>query len=126
MTQQNDETFSAELAASGPLVITFALSSTVSITTTVTGDARQNATVAIVNGAVTLWSATMTQFEPTATIPFDLIAGTLTIRKGGTFVLQIPTTAQNGTVIANLTVATLNNPQGTPFTATVASWPLVS
>lgn len=126
MMQHNDEVFSAELAATGPLVITFLLSSTVSITTTVTGDARQHATVGIVNGSVTLWSATMTQFEPTATVPFDLIAGTLTIKKGGTFALQIPTTAQNGSVIANLTIATLNNPQGTPFTATVASWPLVS
>lgn len=126
MTQQHDEIFSAERAVSGPLVFTFVLSSTVSITTAVTGDARQNATVAILNGSVTLWSATLTQFEPTATIPFDLIAGTLTIKKGGTFVLQIPTTLQNGTVIANLTIATLNNPQGTPFTATVASWPLVS
>lgn len=126
MTQKHDEIFSAQFAVTGPLVFTFVLSATVSITVTVTGDARQYATVAIVNGSVTLWSVTLTQFETTATLPFDVIAGPLTIKKGSGFVLQIPTTLQNGSVVATLTVATPNNPNGTTFSATIASWPLVS
>jgi hypothetical protein len=123
---ENDPDYSFQFAASGPLVFTFVLSSTVSITTTVTGDSRQYATVAIVNGAVTLWSATTTQFANKVTIPFDLIAGPLTIKAGGGFVLQIPTAQQNGSVTAALTIATANNPDGTQFAAAIASWPLVS
>lgn len=123
---QTGESFSATAAASAPVVITYVLSSTVSIVTTVTGDARQYASVGILNGSLMLWSATMTQLEPTATIPYDIIAGTLIIKKGGTFTLQIPTTLQPGSMTANLTVATLNNPQGTPFTGVVAMWALTS
>ena len=126
MTQPHDDFFSAQLAVTGPLVFTFVLSSTVSITTTVTGDSRQFATVGIVNGSVTLWSVTLTQFENTATLPYDLIAGPLTIKKGSKFVLQIPTEQQNGSIVATMTVATPNNPDGTTIAATIASWPLVS
>lgn len=126
MTQPHDDFFSAKLATAGPLVITFILSSTVSITTTVTGDSRQYATVAIAFGSVTLWSSTLTQFDYTATIPNDLIAGPFTIKKGSSFVLQIPTTLQYGSIDATLTVASPLNPDGTPFAATIASWPLMS
>ncbi|UIJ71026.1 hypothetical protein [Aurantimonas sp. HBX-1] len=120
------EVFSAELAAASPLVINFVLSPQLTISTTVTGDARQNATVALVNGSVTLWSTTLTQFTPTATIPFDIVAGQLTIKKGGGFTLTVPTAGQAGSVVASLTVVTPTAPDGIPFNATVATWTLSS
>ena len=122
----HEEIFSAELAAASPLVISFVLSSQLSIVTTVTGDARQNATVALVNGSVTLWSTTLTQFTPTAEIPYDIVGGPLTIKKGGGFTLTIPTAGQAGSVVASLTVVTPTAPQGIPFNATVATWTLSS
>jgi hypothetical protein len=125
-TRQTDEVFFAGAPAAGPLVFTFVLSSTGSIVTTVTGDARQFATVAIVNSSIALWSATLTQFDPTATIPFDVVGGSLTINKGGTFTLQVPSALQPGSMTASLTLVTPNNPQGTPFAAQVATWSLTS
>ncbi|MBB4003111.1 hypothetical protein [Aurantimonas endophytica] len=120
------EAFSAELAAASPLVINFVLSPQLTISTTVTGDARQNATVSLVNGSVALWSTTLTQFTPTAEIPYDIVGGQLTIKKGGSFTLTIPTSGQAGSVVASLTVVTPTAPQGIPFNATVASWTLSS
>lgn len=120
------ESFSAELAAASPLVINFVLSPQLIIATTVTGDARQNATVSLVNGSVTLWSTTLTQFTPTAEIPYDIVGGSLTIKKGGSFTLTIPTAGQAGSVVASLTVVTPTVPNGTPFNATVATWTLSS
>ena len=121
-----DENYAPSSFAAAPLVISYVLSSTVSIVTTVSGDARQYATVAIWNGSWMVWSATRTHAEPTATLPSDIILGSLTIKKGGTFNLQIPTTIQPGGITASLTLVTPNNPAGIPFNATVASWPLSS
>lgn len=123
--QKLDE-FSAAAFAAANLKITYVLTSTVNIVTEVTGDARQNATVTIMNGSQPVWNATLTQGEPTATIGSNLILGSLTINGGGTFTLQIPTTTQPGSNAAALTLLTPNNPKGTPFNAQVASWPLSS
>ena len=116
--------FSAEAAAAAPLTFTYPISAQVSITTTVSGDARQYATVGIVNGSALLWTATLTQFAPTAEIPYDVLAGQLTIKAGGMFTLTIPTNLQPGNVVANLVIATPTNPKGQPFQAMVAQWNL--
>jgi hypothetical protein len=120
------EEFSATAAATGALAFTYVLSGPVSITTTVTGDARQYATVGIVNGSLTLWSTTLTQLSPTAEVPYDVVAGQLTIKQGGTFTLTIPTTIQQGQVAASLMIATPTTPKGQPFAAAVANWSLSS
>jgi hypothetical protein len=116
--------FSAEAAAAAPLTFTYPISALVSITTTVSGDARQYASVSIMNGSAMLWTTTLTQFAPTAQIPYDIIAGQLTIKANGTFTLTIPTNLAPGNVVANLVIASPTNPTGQPFQATVAMWNL--
>ncbi len=116
--------FDLKNLAAGPLVFTFPITASVSIVTTVTGDSRQYASVAVVYGSMSLWSGTMTQLAPTITIPYDIVAGEITIKEGGLFTLTIPTSMQNGSVAANLMIKSAT--QEVPFTATVASWPLSS
>lgn len=118
--------FAAAAAAGAPLVINYILSSQVSITTTVTGDARQYATVAILNGSLTAWSTSLTQLSPTAELPYDIAAGQMTIKAGATFTLTIPTTLLPGSVFGQMTIVTPTNPKGQPVGITVASWPLTS
>ena len=116
--------FNLETLVTGPLIVTYPITASVSIVTTVTGDARQYANVAIVYGSLTTWSGTMTQLAPTITIPYDIVAGEITIKKEGSFTLTVPTSIQNGSVVASLTIE--SGTQTVPFTATVAIWPLSS
>ena len=118
------DTLTAELMASAPLKFSYPITPEVSIDTTVSGDSRQNATVSIIYGSMTLWSGTMTQFAPEITTPFEIKAGSITIEEGGTFTLTIPTSMQNGAVAANLKIKTATST--VPFNALVASWPLSS
>jgi len=118
------EMFDLKNLAAAPLSFTYPITASVSILTTVTGDSRQYATVAVVYGSMSLWSGTMTQLAPEITIPFDIVAGEITIKEGGAFKLTVPTTMQNGSVAANLTI--MSATQTVPFTATVANWPLSS
>jgi hypothetical protein len=110
--------------AAAPLTFTYVLTPEVSIVTTVSGDARQYANVSIFYGSLQLWSGAMTQLSPKIEIPYDIVAGSTTIKKGGGFTLTVPTAQQNGSVVADLVIVT---PTSTvPFHATVASWPLTS
>lgn len=116
--------FTAERLNSSPLKFSYSITSEVSIDTTVSGDSRQNASVSIVYGSMTLWSGTMTQFDPEIKTPFEIKAGSITIEEGGTFTLTIPTSLQNGSVAANLMIK--SSTSTVPFNALVASWPLSS
>lgn len=113
-----------EVLASAPLKFSYPITPEVSIDTTVTGDSRQYATVSIVYGSLSLWSGTMTQLAPKIEIPYDIVAGSITIDQGGTFTLTVPTTLQNGSVAASLVITTATSK--VPFNAIVASWPLSS
>lgn len=114
----------AKSALSAPLGFNYPLTPTVSIGTYVSGDARNVAVVSIIYGSLTLWSATLMQTSPDAVIPYDVIAGDVTIKQGGNFHLTVPTSAQMGNVFAKLTIIT---PTGTvPFQGMVATWPLSS
>lgn len=118
------EMFDLKKLATAPLSFTYPITASVSILTTVTGDSRQYASVAVIYGSMSLWSGTMTQMAPKITIPYDIVAGEITIKEGGSFTLTIPTTMQNGSVAANLTI--MSTTQTVPFTAVVASWPVSS
>jgi hypothetical protein len=116
--------FSVKAALAGPLQFTYPLTPTVSIVTTVTGDARNNASVQIMNGSLPLWAGTMMQTFPQIKTPFDLILGTITIAAGCTFNLTIPTLSQNGSVTMQATIT--SGGVTTPFGAIIANWPLTS
>jgi hypothetical protein len=116
--------FSIEAALAGPLQFTFVLTPTVNIVTTVTGDARNNASVQIMNGTLPVWSGAMTQSFPQTATTYDLILGTITIKSGCTFNLTIPTTSQNGFVVMQAMIT--SGGSTAPFGAIVASWPLTS
>jgi hypothetical protein len=115
---------SQEQLAAAPLVINYMLTSQVTIQTTVLGDARNIATVSIIDGSLTMWSTTLTQAAPNATTPYALVMGTVTIDAGAGFELTIPTSVQNGSVMFNGTIVQAGN--SSPYAAQVSSWPLTS
>jgi hypothetical protein len=80
------------------------------------------ASVAILDGSLTVWTATLTQPAPDAETTYDLILGSIKIDSGAGFHMTIPTAIQNGSVMFEATI----EQQGTktPISAQVASWPL--
>jgi hypothetical protein len=115
----------AVFTASGPLQITFPISSYLTVVTSVFGDARQFATVSIQNGSVTMWSAQLSQALPNQATPYPISVGGLTIEKGAGFYLTIPTTMQQGSVVLSAMISSGSTPP-TQFTAQVAQWSLTS
>lgn len=107
-----------------PLVFDYILTPQVTIRTSVTGDARNIATVTIISGTVTVWAASMTQASPRAVTP-KLVMGDTTIEEGSSFTLTVPSTIQSGNVFFSGTIASGPNPP-VPFQAIVAQWPLSS
>ncbi|MGC1498130.1 MAG: hypothetical protein WA790_20155 [Sulfitobacter sp.] len=114
----------AAALTSGPLKFSYPITPLVSLDTVVSGEARNVANVSVVYGSLTLWSGTMMQLAETITIPFDLVAGEITIEKGGTFTMSPPTATQEGSVIASLVIK--SSTSTVPFTARIAHWPLDS
>jgi hypothetical protein len=110
---------------SGPLSFTFFLTPEVSIVTNVFGDARNAAGVQIVAGSTVLWSASLTQGSPVATVDQTIKFGNTTIEAGARFTLTVPTPFQLGNVTFAGRVASGPNPP-IDVNVQVASWPLNS
>lgn len=108
-----------------PLQFTFPLSPSVTVVTTVFGAARNQASVAIMSGTMTVWVGSMIQASPVAEVKQELRLGTLNIKAGTTFTLTIPTTMQNGNVFMQGELQSPPNPWQ-PFSAIIAMWPLSS
>ncbi len=104
-------------------VIIFPIGPELSIQTTISGSANQNAVVAIIAGSVTLWSVTLTQFVDKGVTPFPVSAGGVTIETGATFDMTIPAANQQGSVFASLTTQTQTAPP-VQFGGVVATWGL--
>jgi hypothetical protein len=49
-----------------------------------------------------------------------------TVKKGATSTLTIPTTSQKGSVFAQMTIVTPQNPNSQDYAIQVAAWPLSS
>ncbi|HEV3158266.1 MAG TPA: hypothetical protein VGZ00_13055 [Candidatus Baltobacteraceae bacterium] len=113
------------LSLTGPLSFTYFLTPQVSIITTVTGDARNIASIQIASGSVVAYSASLNQASPTATVGYEVLIGDAVIAKGATFTLTIPTQQQLGNVVFSGRVGSGQNPPQ-PFTAIIATWPLTS
>jgi hypothetical protein len=113
--------FSAETVGKGPMKITYYLSAQVTIVTSVIGDARNIASVTIMDGTATAWSGTMVQATPDIDIPYALQLSSVKIETGASFHLTIPTGLQNGNVMMHATI----DQQGTstPVNVQIASWP---
>lgn len=120
------EHFDLKTQAAAPLTFSFPITPTCSFNTTVTGEARATAIIAIMNGSINVWGATLMQVSPTATLTFDLKVGVDTIKAGTTFTLTIPTATQMGSVVTSTTIASPTNPNGVAYQAAIANWPLVS
>jgi hypothetical protein len=114
-----------ESLASAPLVITHQVSGLSVVQTTVTGDARNVAAVAILSGTKIVWSETLTQDLPDYTIPFDVDGGDVCYQHPTSLTLTVPTEMQQGSVLMSTTFTRpYQKPQ--PFAAYVATWPLDS
>lgn len=114
--------FTPKAAAAAPLVINYVLTAEVTIQTTVIGDQRNVASVAILDGSLTVWSATLTQPAPDAETTYALVLGSIKIDAGAGVELTIPTAIQNGSVMFQATIEQQGT--STPISAQIASWPL--
>ena len=114
----------ADRLAASPIVITYPLTTELSIQTTVVGDARNVATVAILAGSITAWSGNMTQVFPEVKTTYKVTVGNVSVEAGADFHLTVPTASQAGQVMLQCTL----DAQGTsqPFAGQVATWPLTS
>lgn len=103
----------------------FPLNASLSINTVVSGAANSIAVVSIVNGSLTLWSATLLQTSNVAKLPFAISAGGTTIEPGAIFTMTIPTALQTGNILVQLTMSSGTQPP-TPANLQVATWSLPS
>lgn len=115
----------ADRLAAAPIVITYYITSEVSIQTTVLGDARNIVSVAIMAGSITAWSGTMTQQFPELKTTFPVTIGGVTIETGAEFRLTVPTgppAPQAGQVFLQCTIDAQGTSQA--FSAQIANWNL--
>lgn len=81
------------------------------------------AQVAFYDGPTLIYSLTLIQQAPTATLPANLKIGDFVI-VSGTVQLQIPSSIQSGTVTLNCMYTDLNVTKPQPLNAVVATWNL--
>lgn len=81
------------------------------------------AQVAFYNGPTLVYSLTLLQQAPKATLPANLEIGSFKIISG-TLTMQIPSNIQAGTVTLNCQYTDLNIPTPQPLNAVVATWNL--
>lgn len=87
------------------------------------GPAKNIASVALIYGESVVFSTALTQPAPLVYTTGDIILGDLTIKKGMTIQLAIPSTLINGSITLDAQYSTTNTPL-TPIHALIASWPL--
>lgn len=81
------------------------------------------AQVAFYNGPVLVYSLTLIQSAPVASLPANLQLGNLVIISG-TVMMQIPSSIQSGTVTLNCSFTDPNMPNPQFLNAVVATWNL--
>jgi hypothetical protein len=67
--------------------------------------------------------------SPVETLPYDasgMLPSQARVKKGATSTLTIPTTSQKGSVFAQMTIVTPQNPNSQDYAIQVAAWPLSS
>ena len=81
------------------------------------------AQVSFYNGPMLVYSLTLIQQAPMASLPANLAVGTFIIQSG-TLTLQIPSSIQAGTVTLNCTYTDLNVTKPQQLNSVVATWNL--
>ncbi|HVZ37955.1 MAG TPA: hypothetical protein VHI13_01665 [Candidatus Kapabacteria bacterium] len=89
--------------------------------TTVRGASRTNVSVVLLAGTVPVYTLSVNQVSPTATISDSLALGDVRIASGATFILTIPTTEQLGQLVMQATFQSRNIPP-TSYSAAIAVW----
>ena len=98
------------------------LDATATVQTTIVSN-YYTAQVAFYSGPTLVYSLTLIQQAPTATLPANLQVGDFVI-VSGTVKMQIPSSIQSGTVTLNCTYTDLNVTTPQPLNAVVATWNL--
>jgi hypothetical protein len=111
-----------EAVASGPLEITYSLGPQGSVKTTVTGNARNVATIVIYNGSSSIYSGSMDQVAPDLMVPDVLLIGDMEW-SNMSFHLSIPSAEQNGYVFMKAEIKDSTHPPRR-FQAQIAMWQL--
>lgn len=107
--------------AAVPLRIRYALLPSVAIQTVVTGAALHFANVSVVYRDRPIWALTLSQALPRARIEHDIVAGALTIERGGRLDLTLAAPGgQKGLVMMGATLHYGGVRQ--PFSSAVATW----
>lgn len=103
--------------------IVYYLTPEITIQTTVSGSALSIAEVAIFAGTQQMWSGTLMQVSPTATVPIEIQQGNASLSAGATLTLTIPTAVQQGSVLLQGTLVSGSpSTNSTTISAQVATW----
>ena len=107
------------------LTIYFPLSENLTIITSVFGDSRQYAAVAINYGAITVWTAQLSAARSSVSTPGPIDVRGLIIAAGARVSLIVPTAAQERSVTF---AAQMSAPHQSPrqYDKVIANWPLTS
>lgn len=101
--------------------MSYALGTVCSVKTTISGENRDITTIAFYNVNTLMYSITLTPVTPAATIPTDLIIGSLFISKGARLDMTVPSTLQSGQVMLNCVLKSGDH-DPVSFSAQVATW----
>ena len=107
------------ISSSGPVVMTYVLTPTLSVRTTVVGDSRTTAVVAIYDGYTAIYSATLTPSSPTVSRP-----GALPTSSGITIDLESLgfNAVPDGMSFVTMRAEISRDGTTTPFIAQIAAW----
>ncbi|MFT6502968.1 MAG: hypothetical protein ACJASQ_003100 [Crocinitomicaceae bacterium] len=100
----------------------YILNATATVNTTIVSN-YTTAQVDFQNSGTSIYSLTLVQASPTATLPANLELGTYTIISG-TLTMQLPSSIQNGTITLKGSFTDVNNPEPTDINAVIATWSL--
>jgi hypothetical protein len=101
--------------------MSYDLGTVCSVKTTISGENRDITTIAFYYVNTLMYTITLTPVTPTATIPTDLIIGSLFISKGAKLDMQVPSTLQSGSVMLNCVLKSGDH-DPVQFSAQVATW----
>src|ERR1700722_20377189 len=121
MTNAEQELLTLEALAGAPLTFNYFLAPGIDFQTTVTGENRDNATVAIIFTNTPMWMGTLTPGLPSEKFP-TLSLGDLTITEGQVS-LTPPTSSTEGFVLLTCTIKRRGQ-EPVPFSGIISKWPL--
>jgi|GEM_PF-4766578 len=125
MVQFSTRAWGLTQLAQAPLKFRKWLGPVINVTTSVHGKARSSAVIVILFAEQSMWTTTLTQEMPKATLPYPLINGSTKMNKGAKLVLTPPPPIGFGMVTLQAILHS-STAKRVRFSGEVAHWPLSS